>query len=1209
MRIDSPLMTNAVITGSFSGSFSGVGNFTGLEADSVEFANVLNKPTLISGSAQIASDISGSFTSLSASIASDIAGLGGEYATDAELNASSSALISAYQGADTSLSSSLAADIASNLAELGAIGSFTASLDADLTTLSVPANTTISSFGASLVDDADASAARTTLGVDAAGTDNSTDVTLVTTSHDYLSIAGQAITLGTVDISDDTNLTAGTGVTLTGDTLSIGQAVGTGDSVTFASLTTTGNVTIQGDLSVLGDAVEIQVGSLSIEDKNILVASGAADSAAADGAGITIGGANESLTWNHANSRFNLSDDLNVEGNITLTGTVDGRDLATDGSKLDGIEAGADVTDTTNVTAAGALMDSEVTSLSGIKTLTVPDSTTISAFGKTLVDDADAAAARTTLGVDAAGTDNSTDVTLAGSYDYITIAGQVITRGQVDASTDISNLTTSNVSEVTNLYYTDTRVKTKLSAEAVVSGSASQVRTFLNVEDGATADQTAGEIKTAYESNADTNAFTDALLSKLNAIESNADVTDTANVTAAGALMDSEVDADIKTLSLPANTTISAFGKTLVDDADAAAARTTLGLGTAATTNSTAYATAAQGTTADAALPKAGGQMTGNITFSGAQTVDGRDLSVDGSKLDGIEAGADVTDATNVTAAGALMDSELTSLSGVKTLTVPDNTTISAFGKTLVDDADAAAARTTLGVDAAGTDNSTDVTLAGTRDYITISGQIITRNQIDISDDTNLAVSDTTGQTGINLTLSGDTISGVVSGLTTTSNVTFASLTTTGNVTIQGDLSVLGDAVEIQVGSLSIEDKNILIASGAADSAAADGAGITIGGANETITWNHASSRFDFSDDVNVTGNITLSGTVDGRDIATDGSKLDGIAASANNYTHPSYTARSIDTSGAEVLDTFTSDTSGHVTAITKRTMTLADLGYTGATNANNYSHPSYTARSIDTSGASVLDVFTSDTSGHVTNITTRTLTLADLGYTGATNADNYSSWTIRDGDTTTYTITSGDTLQIASGTGITSNFTADDVLTITNSGVTSIVAGSGISISGGTGAVTVTNTITNNNQLTNGAGYTTYTANQTLNNNSNVHFEGLMVGQTTGATANTIRCVGDVVAYYSSDAQFKDNVETLEGALDKVKAIRGVRFDWNDKQDVHTGHDIGVIAQEVEAVLPELVHHREHNDSKAVDYVKLTAVLIEAVKELAAKVEELEKK
>jgi len=71
-----------------------------------------------------------------------------------------------------------------------------------------------------------------------------------------------------------------------------------------------------------------------------------------------------------------------------------------DKTKLDGIEASADVTDTANVTAAGALMDSEVTSLSGVKSLTVPDSTTISTFGASLVDDANASAARTTLGLE-----------------------------------------------------------------------------------------------------------------------------------------------------------------------------------------------------------------------------------------------------------------------------------------------------------------------------------------------------------------------------------------------------------------------------------------------------------------------------------------------------------------------------------------------------------------------------------------------------------------------------------------------------------------------------------------------------------------------------------------------------------------------------------------------------------------------------------------
>ena len=62
-----------------------------------------------------------------------------------------------------------------------------------------------------------------------------------------------------------------------------------------------------------------------------------------------------------------------------------------------------------------------------------------------------------------------------------------------------------------------------------------------------------------------------------------------------------------------ASSTITTFGASIIDDADAAAVITTLGLGTAATTAATAYATSAQGTTADAALPKAGGTMTGNV--------------------------------------------------------------------------------------------------------------------------------------------------------------------------------------------------------------------------------------------------------------------------------------------------------------------------------------------------------------------------------------------------------------------------------------------------------------------------------------------------------------------------------------------------------------------------------------------------------------------
>ena len=75
--------------------------------------------------------------------------------------------------------------------------------------------------------------------------------------------------------------------------------------------------------------------------------------------------------------------------------------------------------------------------------------------------------------------------------------------------------------------------------------------------------------------------------------------------------------------------------------------------------DASAFATSTQGTAADDALPKAGGEMSGDITMAGTEKVDGRDLSVDGTKLDAVEAAADKTDATNVGAAGAVMDSDI----------------------------------------------------------------------------------------------------------------------------------------------------------------------------------------------------------------------------------------------------------------------------------------------------------------------------------------------------------------------------------------------------------------------------------------------------------------------------------------------------------------------------------------------------------------------
>ena len=105
----------------------------------------------------------------------------------------------------------------------------------------------------------------------------------------------------------------------------------------------------------------------------------------------------------------------------------------------------------------------------------------------------------------------------------------------------------------------------------------------------------------------------------------------------------------------------------------------------------------------------------------------------------------------------------------------------------------------------------------------------------------------------------------------------------------------------------------------------------------------------------------------------------------------------------------------------------------------------------------------------------------------------------------------------------------------------------------------------------------------------------------------STLSVQGDVIAYSSSDHRLKDNVKEIDNALEKVSQIRGVEFDWNDNQTVYEGHDIGVIAQEVEAVAPEIVVTRD-DGYKAVNYQKLTALLIEAVKELKEEIKELKK-
>ena len=349
----------------------------------------------------------------------------------------------------------------------------------------------------------------------------------------------------------------------------------------------------------------------------------------------------------------------------------------------------------------------------------------------------------------------------------------------------------------------DSKISATLTQEQVedfVGGMLDGTETGISV----TYDDTDGNIDFVVATQSDNN-FTTTLKNKLDAIEASADVTDTSNVTSAGALMDSEV-------------TNLAFVKGLTK-----------------------------------------GISDGNVLTANDAVADNDFLRIDGTEVEGltvaevlsalsVESGADVTDATNVTAAGALMDSEVTDLDGIKSLTVPNSTTISTFGASLVDDANAGAARTTLGVDASGTDNSTNVTLVtSSHDYLSLSGQAITLGTIDISDDTNLSA-------GTNISLSGDTL-----------NVDDAFLINSGNDSTSGTITAAGFTTTgtLAAGLADIDD---VVINGTTIGHTDDTDLITLADGNVTIAGELDLTTLDVSGDADIDGTleadaITVGGT------------------------------------------------------------------------------------------------------------------------------------------------------------------------------------------------------------------------------------------------------------------------------------------------------------------------------------------------------------
>jgi hypothetical protein len=105
------------------------------------------------------------------------------------------------------------------------------------------------------------------------------------------------------------------------------------------------------------------------------------------------------------------------------------------------------------------------------------------------------------------------------------------------------------------------------------------------------------------------------------------------------------------------------------------------------------------------------------------------------------------------------------------------------------------------------------------------------------------------------------------------------------------------------------------------------------------------------------------------------------------------------------------------------------------------------------------------------------------------------------------------------------------------------------------------------------------------------------------------ITAKGDITAFYTSDINLKTKIETITGALGKVSTLSGITFNWNEKAQGkdQTRREAGIIAQQIQEVLPEAVAERD-DGTLAVRYEQLVPLLIEAIKELKAEVDLLKK-
>ena len=723
---------------------------------------------------------------------------------------------------------------------------------------------------------------------------------------------------------------------------------------------------------------------------------------------------------------------------------------------------------------------------------------------------------------DPVGTDNSTDVTLVTtSHDYLSLSGQAITLGAINLD-DIYGGTTAGflktnasgvVSIDTSTYLTGIGANTVSITELdVTDGTNGQVLTT----DGngnlsfATVSTSSGTDLNYYLDGITRTASTDTLVFSVNG-------------------------ADDQSYT---------FGSLAFDSTT---------LGTAATAATGDFATAAQGSTADSALQPGDADLTPSwvpatdpsyltsVAFSDLTTTP---TTIAGYGItDALEIGTTATTAlagnTSIPVSGTDFDPAGTDNSTDVTLASVTGNYLSISGQEITAGTvpvalggtgatTAADARTNLGVDAAGTDNSTDVTLVTTNhDYLSISGQAITLGSINLDD------------------INGGTTAGILTTNTSgvisiDTNTYLTSYTESGNITTADSATNVFYAVPF-----------VSTTAGSGKAVYKDANGFYY----NPSTNNLSVGLLDLSD----------YGTAAAPAIRWSGDGDTGIFSGGSN--------------------------SGIIGFSTQGTERMR-INASGAVTLSNY-------------GAGFLKT---DANGLVSVDTTSYSTFdgAYSSLTGTPTLDNYVEWYLS-GDADTQDITSGKWVKFEGASSITGLGTEVSPYIVDLSGIntdTQYTAGAGVTLSGTEFNV--------NSDLTGVVSSMGIDSNDKYVIKATTHEWSLDGTLEMRLSSDGVLDVdGDVVAFSTvtnSDRRLKTDIETIENASEKVSKLRGVSYTW-DHGKRKGQRDIGLIAQEVEEVVPEVVSEGQLLDgttAKRVDYAKLVGLLIESNKELQAQVNEL---